>query len=189
MEIQDFKSKWNGQPIELISAAEADVLVNLDREKEERLDYIRTKVAAIGWNVSAVVPVASGAYNRVRHMVVIGEITAGNFVYENTDVRSFAEFKNDHAAMMETLQRRVDQSDYVMGAIRALGFDVREDTVVEKMTGAEIAAVTSYPETGVVPAFANTAAAVYISLHEEDRNVRFVAVAGAGWYKVTFASR
>lgn len=189
MEIQDFKQKWNGQPIELISAAEADVLVNLDREKEERLDYIRTKVAAIGWNVSAVVPVASGTYNRVCHMVVIGEITAGNFVYENTDVRSFAEFKNDHAAMMETLQRRVDQSDYVMGAIRALGFDVREDTVVEKMTGVEIAAVTSYPETGVVPAFANTAAAVYISLHEEDRNVRFVAVAGAGWYKVTFASR
>lgn len=189
MEIQDFKSKWNGQPIELISAAEADVLVNLDREKEERLDYIRTKVAAIGWNVSAVVPVASGTYNRVRHMVVIGENTAGNFVYESTEVHSFAEFKNDHAAMMETLQRRVDQSDYVMGAIRALGFDVREDTVVEKMTGAEIAAVTSYPETGVVPAFANTAAAVYISLHEEDRNVRFVAVAGAGWYKVTFASR
>lgn len=78
MEIQDFKSKWNGQPIELISAAEADVLVNLDREKEERLDYIRTKVAAIGWNVSAVVPVASGTYNRVRHMVVIGENTVGN---------------------------------------------------------------------------------------------------------------
>lgn len=189
MEIKDFKSKWNGQPIELISAAEADVLVNRDREKEERLDYIRTKVSAIGWNVSAVVPVASGTYNRVRHIVVIGKSTVGNFVYENTEVRSFAEFKNDHAAMIETLQRRVDQSDYVMGAIRALGFDVREDTVVEKMTGAEIAAVTSYPETGVVPAFANTAAAVYISLHEEDRNVRFVAVAGAGWYKVTFASR
>lgn len=189
MEIQDFKSKWNGQPIELISAAETDVLANLDREKEERLDYIRTKVAAIGWNVSAVVPVASGTYNRVRHMVVIGENTVGNFVHESTAVRSFAEFKNDHAAMMETLQRRVDDSDYVMGAIRALGFDVREDTVVEKMTGAEIAAVTSYPETGVVPAFANTSAAVYISLHREDRNTRFVAVAGAGWYKVTFASR
>ena len=189
MEIQDFKQKWNGQPIELISAAEADVLVNLDREKEERLDYIRTKVAAIGWNVSAVVPVASGTYNRVRHVVVIGENTVGNFVHESTEVRSFAEFKNDHAAMMETLQRRVDQSDYVMGAIRALGFDVREDTVVVKMTGAEIAAVTSYPETGVVPAFANTSAAVYISLDEKDRNTRFVAVAGAGWYKVTFASR
>lgn len=189
MEIQDFKQKWNGQPIELISAAEAGVLVNLDREKEERLGYIRTKVAAIGWNVSAVVPVASGTYNRVRHVVVIGENTVGNFVHESTEVRSFAEFKNDHAAMMETLQRRVDQSDYVMGAIRSLGFDVRPDTTVEKMTATEIAAVTSYPETGVVPAFANTSAAVYISLDEKDRNTRFVAVAGAGWYKVTFASR
>ena len=57
------------------------------------------------------------------------------------------------------------------------------------MTATEIAAVASSPETGVVPAFANTSAVVYISLHPEDRNVRFVAVAGAGWYKVTFASR
>lgn len=189
MEIQDFKSKWNGRPIELISAAEADVLVNLDREKEERLDYIRTKVAAIGWNVSAVVPVASGTYNRVRHIVVIGENTVGNFVHESTEVRSFAEFKNDHAAMMETLQRRVDQSDYVMGAIRALGFDVREDTAVEKVSAVTMAAVKTRVGVELVPAFANTSAAVYISLDEKDRNTRFVAVAGAGWYKVTFASR
>lgn len=76
-----------------------------------------------------------------------------------------------------------------MGAIRSLGFDVRPDTTVEKMTAMEIAAVASFPETGVVPAFANTSAAVYISLSEKDRNVRFVAVAGAGWYKVTFADR
>lgn len=183
MEIQDFKSKWNGAPIELISAAEADVLVNLDREKKERLDYIRTKVAAIGWSVSAVVPVASGTYNRVRHMVVIGENTVGNFVYESTEAHSFAEFKHDHAAMMETLQRRVDQSDYVMGAIRSVGFDVREDTAVEKVSSAAVSAME------LVPAFANTSTAVYISICPEDRNVRFVAVAGAGWYKVTFASK
>lgn len=188
MEIQDFKSKWNGQPIELITSAEADVLVNLDREKEERVAYLRTKVSAIGWYVSAVIPVADGAYGRTRSVVIIGE-NPNTTRLEAIDARSFAEFKNDHAALIETLQRSVDQSDYVIGAIRSLGFDVREDTVVEKMTGAEIAAVTSYPETGVVPAFANTSAAVYISLHEEDRNVRFVAVAGAGWYKVTFASR
>lgn len=43
--------------------------------------------------------------------------------------------------MMETLQRRVDQSDYVMGAIRALGFDVREDTAVEKVSAVTMAAV------------------------------------------------
>lgn len=189
MEIQDFKQKWNGQPIELISAAEADVLANLDREKEERLVYLRTKVAAIGWNASQVVPVIDGMCNRVCWMVMIGDDVASKDVMTVTTPRRFAEFKHDHAAMMATLQRRVDQSDYVMGAIRALGFDVREDTVVEKMTGAEIAAVTFYPETGVVPAFANTSAAVYISLDEKDRNTRFVAVAGAGWYKVTFASK
>ena len=57
------------------------------------------------------------------------------------------------------------------------------------MTATEIAAVASFPDTAVVPAFANTSAAVYISLDEKDRNTRFVAVAGAGWYKVTFASR
>jgi hypothetical protein len=121
-------------------------------------------------------------------VVIIGE-NPNTTRLEAIDARSFAEFKNDHAALIETLQRSVDQSDYVIGAIRSLGFDVREDTVVEKMSGAEIAAVTSYPDTGVVPAFANTSAAVCISLHAEDRNVRFVAVAGAGWYKVMFANR
>ena len=40
MEIQDFKNRWNGQPIELISGAEADVLVNLDREREDRKSVV-----------------------------------------------------------------------------------------------------------------------------------------------------
>ena len=40
-----------------------------------------------------------------------------------------------------------------------------------------------------VTAFANTSAVVYLPLRPEERNVRFVAVAGAGWYKVTFAKR
>lgn len=113
----------------------------------------------------------------------------GKPVTTTAEVRSFGEFRRDFENMMYMLQTRVEASDYVMGAIRSLGFDVRPDTTVEKMTATEIAAVASSPETGVVPAFANTSAAVYISLSEKDRNVRFVAVAGAGWYKVTFADR
>lgn len=188
MEIQDFKSKWNGQPIELISGPEADVLVNLDREKEERVNYLVEKVTAIGWYVSAVIPVADGAYGRTRSVVMIGE-NPNTTRLEAINARSFADFKNDHAAMMETLQRRVDDSDYVMGAIRSVGFDVREDTVVEKLSGVVVSAMASRMGVEFVPVFANTSTAVYISLHPEDRNVRFVAVAGAGWYKVTFANR
>lgn len=189
MEIQEFKSRWNGQPIELISGAEAYVLVNLDRERDERVRYVTEKVTAIGWQASKVVPVADGMYDRVRNLVMIGDDVVGKSVTTTTTVRSFAEFRADYEAMMAELQRRVDDSDYVLGAIRSLGFDVREDTVVEKMTATEIAAVTSHPDTGVVPAFANTSAVVYLPLRPEERNVRFVAVAGAGWYKVTFAKR
>lgn len=49
MEIQEFKQRWNGQPIELISTEEACVLVNLQRELEERASYVAQKVEAIGW--------------------------------------------------------------------------------------------------------------------------------------------
>lgn len=189
MEIQEFKQRWNGQPIELISTEEACVLVNLQRELEERASYVAQKAETIGWQASKVVPVANGWADRTRNLMFVGDDVAGKSVTTTTEVRSFGEFRRDFENMMCMLQTRFEASDYVMGAIRSLGFDVREDTVVEKMTGAEIAAVTSYPETGVVPAFANTSAAVYISLDEKDRNTRFVAVAGAGWYKVTFASR
>lgn len=185
MEIQEFKQRWNGQPIELISTEEACVLVNLQRELEERALYVAQKVEAIGWQASKVVPVANGWGN----LMFVGDGVVGKPVTTNTEVRPFGEFKRDFENMMCMLQTRVEASDYVMGAIRALGFDVRPDTTVEKMTATEIAAVASSPETGVVPAFANTSAVVYISLHPEDRNVRFVGVAGAGWYKVTFADR
>lgn len=189
MEIQEFKQRWNGQPIELISNEEACVLVNLPHELEERAAYVIQKAEAIGWQASKVVPVANGWAERTRNLIFVGDDVVGKPVTTTTEVRSFGEFRRDFENMMSTLQARVEVSDYVMGAIRSLGFDVRPDTVVEKMTATEIAAVTSYPETGVVPAFANTSAAVYISLDERDRNVRFVAVAGAGWYKVTFAER
>lgn len=189
MEIQEFKQRWNGQPIELISNEEACVLVNLQRELEERASYVAQKAETIGWQASKVVPVANGWADRTRNLMFVGDSVVGNSVTTVTTPRSFSEFQRDFENMMSTLQARVEVSDYVMGAIRSLGFDVRPDTVVEKMTATEIAAVTSYPETGVVPAFANTSAAVYISLDERDRNVRFVAVAGAGWYKVTFAER
>lgn len=189
MEIQDFKNRWNGQPIELISGAEADALVNLDRERDERVRYVTEKVTTLGWQASKVIPVADCMYDRVRNLVMVGDDLVGKPVTTTTTVRSFGEFRRDFENMMCMLQTRVEASDYVMGAIRSLGFDVRPDTTVEKMTATEIAAVASSPETGVVPAFANTSAVVYISLHPEDRNVRFVAVAGAGWYKVTFADR
>lgn len=188
MEIQDFKQKWNGQPIELISGPEADVLVNLDRERDDRVRYVVEKVTAIGWHVSAVIPVADGAYGRTRSVVVIGE-NPNSTRLEAVNARSFAEFRADHDAMMAELQRRVDDSDYVMGAIRSVGFDVREDTVVERLSSVVVSAMASRMGVEFVPVFANTSTAVYISLHREDRNVRFVAVAGAGWYKVTFANR
>jgi hypothetical protein len=188
MEIQEFKQRWNGQPIELISNEEACVLVNLPRELEERASYVAQKAEAIGWQASKVVPVANGWAERTRNLIFVGDDVVGKPV-TTTKVRSFSEFRRDFENMMSTLQARVEVSDYVMGAIRSLGFDVRPDTAVEKMTATEIAAVASSRETGVVPAFANTSAAVYISLDERDRNVRFVAVAGAGWYKVTFAER
>lgn len=189
MEIQEFKQRWNGQPIELISTEEACVLVNLQRELEERASYVAQKAETIGWQASKVVPVANGWAERTRNLMFVGDDVVGKPVTTTTEVRSFGEFRRDFENMMCMLQTRVEASDYVMGAIRSLGFDVRPDTTVEKMTAMEIAAVASFPETGVVPAFANTSAAVYISLSEKDRNVRFVAVAGAGWYKVTFADR
>mgnify|MGYP001042736648 FL=1 len=189
MEIQEFKQRWNGQPIELISNEEACVLVNLPRELEERASYVTQKAETIGWQASKVVSVANGWAEHTRNLIFVGDDVVGKPVTTTTKVRSFGEFRRDFENMMSTLQTRVEVSDYVMGAIRSLGFDVRPDTTVEKMTATEIAAVASSRETGVVPAFANTSAAVYISLDERDRNVRFVAVAGAGWYKVTFAER
>lgn len=189
MEIQEFKQRWNGQPIELISNEEACMLVNLPRELEERAAYVVQKAEAIGWQASKVVPVADRFYERTRSLMFVGDSVINESVNTVTTPRSFSEFRRDFENMMSTLQARVEVSDYVMGAIRALGFDVRPDTVVEKISQAEIAAVMSHSETDALPAFANTSAAVYISLDERDRNVRFVAVAGAGWYKVTFAER
>ena len=58
MEIQEFKQRWNGQPIELISNEEACMLVNLPRELEERAAYVIQKAEAISWQASKVVPVA-----------------------------------------------------------------------------------------------------------------------------------
>lgn len=189
MEIQEFKQRWNGQPIELISNEEACMLVNLPRVLEERAAYVAQKAETIGWQASKVVPVANGWAERTRNLMFVGDDVVGKPVTTTTEVRSFGEFQRDFENMMGTLQTRVEASDYVMGAIRSLGFDVRPDTTVEKMTATEIAAVVSYHDTGVIPVSANTSAAVYISLHPDDRNVRFVAVAGAGWYKVTFAER
>ena len=189
MEIQEFKRRWNGQPIELISGAEADVLVNLDRERDERVRYVTEKVTAFGWQASKVIPVADGMYDRVRNLVMIGDDVAGKSVTTTTEVRSFGEFRRDFENMMCMLQTRVEASDYVMGAIRSLGFDVRPDTTVEKVSSVTMAAAKTRVGLELVPAFANTSAVVYISLHPEDRNVRFVGVAGAGWYKVTFADR
>lgn len=189
MEIQEFKSRWNCQPIELISGAEADVLVNLDRERDERVRYVTEKVTAFGWQASKVIPVADGMYDRVRNLVMIGDDVVGKSVTTTTTVRSFAEFRTDYEAMMAELQRRVDDSDYVLGAIRSLGFDVREDTAVEKVSSVTISAMQTCMGVEFVTAFANTLAVVYLPLRPEERNVRFVAVAGAGWYKVTFAKR
>lgn len=188
MEIQDFKNRWNGQPIELISGAEADVLVNLDRERDERVRYVTEKVTAIGWQVSSVISVSDGTYNRIRSVVVIGENPTPTRL-EAVNARPFAEFRTDYEAMMAELQRRVDDSDYVLGAIRSLGFDVREDTAVEKVSSVTISAMQTRMGVEFVTAFANTSAVVYLPLRPEERNVRFVAVAGAGWYKVTFAKR
>lgn len=189
MEIQEFKQRWNNQPIELISSEEACVLVNLPRELEERAAYVAQKAETIGWQASRIVSVADNFYERTRSLMFVGDSVINESVNTVTTPRSFSEFRRDFERMMSALKTRVEASDYVMGAIRALGFDVRPDTVVEKMTATEIAAMASSRETGVVPAFANTSAAVYISLDERDRNVRFVAVAGAGWYKVTFTER
>lgn len=186
MEIQEFKQRWNGQPIELISTEEACVLVNLPRELEERAAYVVQKAETIGWQASKVLPVADRFCERTRNLMFVGDNVVGNSVTIATTPRSFSEFRRDFENMMSTLQERVEVSDYVMGAIRAVGFYVRPDAVVEKMTQEEMAAVTSSPKTDVLPAFANSSAVVYISLHEKDRNVRFVAIAGAGWYKVTF---
>lgn len=189
MEIQEFKQRWNGQPIELISTEEACVLVNLQRELEERASYVAQKVEAIGWQASKVVPVANGWADRTRNLMFVGDDVVGKPVTTTTEVRSFGEFRRDFENMMYMLQTRVEASDYVMGAIRSLGFDVRPDTTVEKVSSVTMAAAKTRVGLELVPAFANTAAAVYISLHEKDRNVRFVAVAGAGWYKVAFADR
>lgn len=189
MEIQDFKQRWNGQPIELISTEEACVLVNLQRELEERASYVAQKVEAIGWQASKVVPVANGWAERTRNLMFVGDDVVGKSVTTTTTVRSFAEFRADYEAMMAELQRRVDDSDYVLGAIRSLGFDVREDTVVEKVPSVTISAMQTRMGVEFVTAFANTSAVVYLPLCPEERNVRFVAVAGAGWYKVTFAKR
>lgn len=181
MEIQDFKSRWNGQPVELITAAEAAVLVNLDREREERIHYLAEKTAEIGWRVSQEISLPNDVYTRQRYVVVVGD-NAMPTTNEAAVARSFSEFRTDFEALFATLQRRVETSDYVMGAIRSLGFDARPDTVVEKITAPEA-------ETDVIAAFANTSAAVYISLQPGYREIRFVAVAGAGWYKVTFHGR
>lgn len=185
MEIQEFKQRWNGQPIELISTEEACVLVNFQRELEERALYVAQKVETIGWRASKVVPVANGWGN----IMFVGDDVVGKPVTTATEVRSFDEFRRDFKNMMNTLQTRVDASDYVMGAIRSVGFDVREDTAVEKVSNDAVSAMASRMGIELVPAFANTSTAVYISICPEDRNVRFVAVAGAGWYKVTFASK
>lgn len=181
MEIQDFKSRWNGQPVELITAAEVDVLVNLDREREERIHYLAEKTAEIGWRVSQEISLPNDVYTRQRYVVVVGDNTTPA-TNEAAVARSFSEFRTDFEALIATLQRRVETSDYVMGAIRSLGFDVRPDTVVEKITAPEA-------ETDVIAVFANTSAVVYISLQPGYREIRFVAVAGAGWYKVTFHGR
>ena len=189
MEIQEFKQRWNNQPIELISSEEACVLVNLPRELEERAAYVAQKAETIGWQASRIVSVADNFYERTRSLMFVGDSVINESLNTVTTPRSFSEFRRDFERMMSALQTRVEASDYVMGAIRALGFDVRPDTVVEKMPQTEIAAMMARSEADLVRAFANTSAAVYISLHEKDRNVRFVAVAGVGWYKVTFAER
>lgn len=189
MEIQEFKQRWNGQPIELISNEEACMLVNLPRELEERAAYVVQKAEAIGWQASKVVPVADRFYERTRNLMFVGDSVVGNSVTTVTTPRSFSEFRRDFENMMSTLQARVEVSDYVMGAIRSLGFDVRPDTVVEKVSSVTISAMQTRMGVEFVTAFANTSAVVCISLHPEDRNVRFVGVAGAGWYKVTFADR
>jgi hypothetical protein len=189
MEIQEFRQRWNGQPIELISTEEACVLVNLQRELEERASYVAQKAATIGWQASKVVPVANGWAERTRNLMFVGDDVVGKSVTTTTEVRSFGEFRRDFENMMSTLQTRVEVSDYVMGAIRSLGFDVRPDTTVEKVANDYLYTLEGALEPGVVQAAANTSAAVYISIQPEARNVRFVAVAGAGWYKVTFAER
>ena len=189
MEIQEFKQRWNGQPIELISTEEACVLVNRQRELEERAAYVAQKAETIGWQASKVVPVANGWAERTRNLMFVGDDVAGKSVTTTTEVRSFGEFRRDFENMMCMLQTRVEASDYVMGAIRSLGFDVRPDTTVEKVSSVTISAMQTRMGVEFVTAFANTSAVVYISLHPEDRNVRFVGVAGAGWYKVTFADR
>lgn len=120
MEIQDFKSRWNGQPVELITAAEADVLVNLDREREERIHYLAEKTAEIGWRVSQEISLPNDVYTRQRYVVVVGDNTTPA-TNEAAVARSFSEFRTDFEALFATLQRRVETSDYVMGAIRSLG--------------------------------------------------------------------
>lgn len=140
MEIQEFKQRWNGQPIELISTEEACVLVNLQRELEERASYVAQKAETIGWQASKVVPVANGWAERTRNLMFVGDDVAGKSVTTTTEVRSFGEFRRDFENMICMLQTRVEASDYVMGAIRSLGFDVRPDTTVEKVSSVTMAA-------------------------------------------------
>lgn len=78
MEIQEFKQRWNGQPIELISTEEACVLVNLQRELEERASYVAQKAETIGWQASKVVPVANGWAERTRNLMFVGETWQGS---------------------------------------------------------------------------------------------------------------
>lgn len=182
MEINEFKQKWNGKRIQLIDAVEKSVLVNVNREFTERMEWIREMAGKLGWSAVPVVIPTLGTIVVIGDTVTL-EASGALLPCSAIDVKleSFAELNADYSDAVQNLENMVKQSRYVMGAIRSLGFDVREDTLIERCSPITMA------DYHIVRADSNTSVVSFFSTDEAYRDVRWVAIAGAGWYKVTFA--
>lgn len=178
MEIQEFKKKYDGATVELIDATEMSVILNPVREVTERRAYMVAAIAKMGLMMTEV----------TGRLITIGASRLDDCMTAVSPV-PFAQFHDDYEQMLATLQRRVDDAAYVRGAIESTGLDVRE-AAIERMCQEAVAdIVQAEKRRDVLRGFENTSCVVFFSTRVDHRNVRYVAVAGAGWYKVTFAKK
>lgn len=178
MEIQEFKKKYDGTTVELIDVAEMSVILNVTREIFERETYVKAAIAKMGLTMT----------KPTERLIVIGTPRVGDCMTAVSPI-PFAQFRDDYTKLMTELQRRVDDAAYVRGAIESTGLDVREATIERMCQEAVADIVQAEKRREVMRGFENTACVVFFSTRVEHRNVRYIAVAGAGWYKVTFAKK
>lgn len=178
MEIQEFKKKYDGATVELIDTVEMSVILNREREVTERRAYMMAAIAKMGLMMTEV----------TERLITIGASRLDDCMTAACPI-PFSQFHDDYEQMLATLQRRVDDAAYVRGAIESTGLDVRE-AAIERMCQEVVVDIIQGQQHGyTMRGFENTACVVFFSTRVEHRNVRYVAVAGAGWYKVTFAKK